>query len=60
VFKSNPNSVSKRSTAAKHPFPTPVSVGEAIKLYVDLRGPIRKKLLLDLSEHCTDEDEKNK
>ena len=51
-FKPNPNAQSKRSTAAKHPFPTPVSVGEALRKYVDLRGTMRKKLLTDLISHA--------
>lgn len=38
VFKHNTNSASKRSTPAKHPFPTPITVGDAIRKYVDLRG----------------------
>ena len=38
VFKHNTNSGSKRSTPAKHPFPTPIIVGDAIRKYVDLRG----------------------
>lgn len=49
VFKTNPDFVTKRSTAAKHPFPTPCTIYEALLKYVDLRGALRKKLLSDLS-----------
>jgi NADPH-ferrihemoprotein reductase len=59
VFKTNPN-VAKRSTAAKHPFPTPCTVREALTKFVDLRGALRKKLLTDLASHCADESEKQK
>ena len=58
VFKHNTNSGSKRSTPAKHPFPTPIIVGDAIRKYVDLRGQLRKKLLQDLAEICLDPTEK--
>lgn len=58
VFKANPNSAKKGN--AKHPFPTPTTVREALLKFVDLKGPIRKKLLKDISVHCTDEDEKQK
>jgi NADPH-ferrihemoprotein reductase len=60
AFKSNPNFESKRSTAAKHPFPTPCTVQEALTKYVDLRGALRKKLLSDLIPHCINEEDKQK
>ena len=56
VFKANPNAQSKR--AAKHPFPTPTTVEEALKRYVDLRGALRKKLLTDLAGFATDPQDK--
>lgn len=56
IFKANPDG--KRGSAAKHPFPTPVSIYDALTRYVDMRGSLRKKLLSDLSGHCTDEVEK--
>jgi len=31
-----------------------------LEYFVDLRGAIRKKTLKDLSEHCKNEDEKNR
>jgi hypothetical protein len=54
ILKANPNS--KR--AGKHPFPTPTTVEQALRKYVDLRGPLRKKLLSDLAEICLDPIEK--
>lgn len=58
VFKNNPNSAKKGSL--KHPFPTPITVREAIEYFVDLRGTIRKKTLKDISEHCKNETEKTR
>lgn len=58
AFKPNPNLVSKRSTSAKHPFPTPCTVEEALARYVDLRSALRKKLLTDLAAYCSNEVEK--
>eukprot|EP00347_Sterkiella_histriomuscorum_P023964 403332775 len=58
VFKSNPNNTKK--TAIKHPFPTPISINQALTEFVDLRGPLRKKMLKDLSVHCEDDREKEK
>jgi sulfite reductase alpha subunit-like flavoprotein len=58
LFKNNPLVVSKR--AVKHPFPTPCTIGDAIKKYVDLRGTLRKKLLTDLAPYCTDDAEKQR
>lgn len=49
VFVHNENSTKKN---VKHPFPTPITVREAIELFVDLKGPLRKKTLKDLSEYC--------
>jgi len=54
-----PNPNSKKGESAKHPFPTPTTVREALTSFVDLHGPLRKKLLKDLSEHCQDPDDKN-
>ncbi len=56
AFVKNENS--KKADSAKHPFPTPITVREALEYFVDLRGPIRKKLLKDLSEHAGDQEEK--
>lgn len=55
VFKANPDS---KKANAKHPFPTPCTVREALTKYVDLRGALRKKLLTDISTHCVDESAK--
>lgn len=57
-FIFRPNPVSKRSTAPKHPFPTPTTVQDALRKYVDLRGPLRKKLITDLADYCLDPNEK--
>jgi len=48
MFVSNPLSAKK---GAKHPFPTPISVRDALEKFVDLRGPLRKKTLKDLSAY---------
>ena len=48
-FVLRPNPESTKKTAVKHPFPTPCTVEEALKKYVDLRGPLRKKLLADIA-----------
>jgi NADPH-ferrihemoprotein reductase len=58
VLVHNPKSTKKGTV--KHPFPTPITVREALEYFVDLRGPIRKKTLKDLSECCRDETEKNR
>ena len=54
IFKQNPSA--KRP--AKHPFPGPCTVREALTRYVDLRGPLRKKLLTDLSQHIKNDEAK--
>ena len=51
------NPESKKANA-KHPFPTPCTVREALTKYVDLRGPLRKKLITDISSNCIDESAK--
>jgi sulfite reductase alpha subunit-like flavoprotein len=58
VFVSNP--LSSNKGAAKHPFPSPISIGDALQNFVDLRGPIRKKMLKDLSNFCSNPEEKMK
>jgi sulfite reductase alpha subunit-like flavoprotein len=54
----NPNTVKKGTV--KHPFNTPCTVREALEYFVDLRGPIMKKTLKDLSEYCVEPEEKAK
>jgi NADPH-ferrihemoprotein reductase len=56
VFKPNPHNTKKSSV--KYPFPTPCSIKTALTDFVDLRGPLRKKMLKDLAVHCEDEEEK--
>lgn len=56
-FKANPANAKR---AVKHPFPTPTTVENALRHYVDLRGTLRKKLLADLSPYCEDETEKQR
>jgi NADPH-ferrihemoprotein reductase len=58
AFINNPNA--KKKDNVKHPFPTPITVREAIEHFVDLKGAIRKKTLKDLSTYCKDEEEKQK
>jgi NADPH-ferrihemoprotein reductase len=58
AFVTNP--LAKKKDNAKHPFPSPITIREAIEHFVDLRGAIRKKTLKDLSAFCSDEDEKMK
>lgn len=56
AFVNNPHA--KKKDNVKHPFPTPITIKEAIGSFVDLKGPIRKKLLKDLSGFCKDPVEK--
>lgn len=42
----------------KHPFPTPCTVEDALTKFTDLIGPVSKKQLKELAEHCTDAEEK--
>ncbi len=58
ALKTNPNSTKKG--VAKHPFPTPTSVKEALIKFVDLQGPVRKRVLKDLSAYAKDENEKQR
>lgn len=43
---------------AKHPFPTPCTVGEALTKYCDLKGAADRKLFKDLSEFAKDDSDK--
>jgi len=54
------NPIAKKKENVKHPFPTPISVKDALEQFVDLRGTLKKKTLRDLSDYCKDEDEKKK
>ena len=47
VLKKNPKSSKKGNL--KHPFPTPLSVRDALLNFVDLRGYVSKKTLEDLA-----------
>jgi hypothetical protein len=47
VLKKNPKSTKKGNL--KHPFPTPLSVRDALLNFVDLRGYVSKKTLEDLA-----------
>ena len=47
IFETNPNC--QKKGPSKHPFPTPISVREALQNFVDLVGPIRKKTIKDIS-----------
>ena len=58
MFKTNPNSGKKG--VIKHPFPTPITVKDALSSFVDMQGAVRKKALKDLSAFCNDENEKQK
>ena len=58
ILKTNPNS-NKKGTI-KHPFPSPITVREALEYFVDLRGAIMKKTLKDMAEHCSNETDKNR
>jgi NADPH-ferrihemoprotein reductase len=58
IFINNP--LAKKKENVKHPFLSPISVKEALEFFVDLRGPLRKKTLKDLSEFCEDKEEKEK
>ncbi|MFS8160150.1 MAG: hypothetical protein ACMG6E_08055 [Candidatus Roizmanbacteria bacterium] len=58
AFVTNP--LAKKKDNVKHPFPSPITIREALEHFVDLRGAIRKKTLKDLSAFCTDDDEKMK
>ena len=44
----------------KHPFPTPVTVNEALTKFTDLIGPLSKKQLKELAEYATNAEEKQK
>ena len=57
IFVNNP--LAKKKDNVKHPFLTPTTVKEALENFVDLRGPLRKKTLKDLSEYCDDPEEKS-
>lgn len=58
ILKKNPKSTKKG--IAKHPFPSPISVREALQNFVDLRGPVSKKSLKDLAALATDESEQRR
>ncbi len=57
VFKANADS---KKSNAKHPFPTPCTVREALTKFIDFRGTLRKKLISDLAVHCIDEADKKR
>lgn len=44
----------------KHPFPTPVTVNDALTKFTDLIGPVSKKQLKELADYATDDEEKQK
>lgn len=44
----------------KWPFPTPITISDAIKYYVDLKGRISKETILELSKYAFNDDEKAK
>lgn len=46
------------SGGKKHPFKTPTTVFVAMKSFVDLRGAVSKKMLKELSTHCSSDEEK--
>lgn len=58
VFKTNPNS--NKKGVVKHPFPTPITIKDALSDFVDLKGAVGKKAVKDLANYCTDEEEKQK
>ena len=43
----------------KHPFPTPCTIGDALRKYSDLRGPLDRNTFKHLSEFAIDESEKS-
>ena len=56
AFINNP--LSNKKGTIKHPFATPMTVRDAIEYFVDLRGPLMKRTVKDLSDYCNDPNEK--
>ena len=56
VFQSNV----AEAKGVKHPFPTPCTVFDAVKRFVDLSGSVSKKTLKSFSGYCLDPKEKQR
>ena len=56
VFQSNVGG----AKSIKHPFPTPCTVSDAMKRFVDLSGSVSKKTLNSFAGHCLDPKEKDR
>jgi len=57
VFEKNEKSNKKE---AKHPFPTPISVQEAFEEFIDFKGYLMKKVVVDFAQYAEDPAEKEK